>query len=332
MALYSIALVIYYATVHNAQHKLERIVMNSNEKALARIKFKLKVHESNGQAYENLFVSIMGYADSEFRPVKPQGNIGDRKNDGYNKDKGVYYQVFAPEDARKSPSSAISKIKTDFAGLVKAWSPVNEFYFVLNDKYQGAYPETEQAVEDLRKQYGVTKAGTFLAKHLEETLFSLDDDMVSSIIGFVGDPASVVKLNYSVLNEVVAHIMGIPMHVKSSSQLVAPDWEEKMRFNGLSGFVDDQLTSASYMVGELDQYLKNNSGFLAQELRNQMCDIYQETIADPWMSRKDNADAAFWEIVNRACPREVSMYQKAVLVVMAKYFESCDIFEEPTQC
>lgn len=306
--------------------------MNSNEKTLARILFKLKVHESNGQAYEDLFVKIMGYADSEFRPVKPQGDIGDRKNDGYNKDKRVYYQVYAPEDAKKTQSSAIKKINTDFNGLVKDWSPVNEFYFVLNDKYQGAYPETEQAVEDLRKQHGLTKTGTFLAKHLEETLFSLDDDKVMSIVGFVGDPNSVAKLNYSVLNEVVDHIMEIPLQVKSASQLVTPDWQEKVKFNGLSGFVDDQLTSASYMVGELEQYLKNNSGFLSQELRDQMCKIYHETISDHWMIQKANADAAFWKIVDRACPRKASMYQKAVLVVMAKYFESCDIFEEPPKC
>jgi hypothetical protein len=72
--------------------------MNSQEKALARKMFKLKIHESNGQAFEDLFTSIMNYAESDFQAIKPWGNIGDRKNDGYIESKGIFFQVFAPED------------------------------------------------------------------------------------------------------------------------------------------------------------------------------------------------------------------------------------------
>lgn len=42
--------------------------------------FKLRVHECNGQAYEDLFVSVMGKRYPQFKPVKPHGNVGDRKN------------------------------------------------------------------------------------------------------------------------------------------------------------------------------------------------------------------------------------------------------------
>ena len=71
--------------------------MNNQEKALARNQFKLKIHEANGQAFEDIFTVIMNYAEPDFQSIKPWGNIGDRKNDGYIKSKGIFFQVFSPE-------------------------------------------------------------------------------------------------------------------------------------------------------------------------------------------------------------------------------------------
>jgi hypothetical protein len=55
--------------------------MNNQKKALARKLFKLKIHEANGQAFEDIFTAIMNYVESDFQSIKPWGNIGDRKND-----------------------------------------------------------------------------------------------------------------------------------------------------------------------------------------------------------------------------------------------------------
>jgi len=42
-------------------------------------------------------------------------------------------------------------------------------------------------------------------------------------------------------------------------------------------------------------------------------------------------DDLFMEILSKASPKTGSAYQNAVIVVMAKYFEVCDIFEEPSK-
>src|ERR1035441_10336754 len=83
----------------------------------ASVMFKLRVHECNGQAYEDLFVSVIGRRYPKFKPVKPHGRVGDRKNDGYVAETGSYFQVFAPEDASQKVTNAVSKAKVDFKGL-----------------------------------------------------------------------------------------------------------------------------------------------------------------------------------------------------------------------
>lgn len=94
----------------------------------------------------------MNKYDSEFTPIKTQGNIGDRKNDGYIPSKGIYYQVYAPE--RIDATEAINKIENDIDGLIKYWNdvcPIKEYNFVINDKYKGAYPTINAKILEVGK-------------------------------------------------------------------------------------------------------------------------------------------------------------------------------------
>ena len=127
--------------------------MMREELHLARVLFKLRVHESDGQAYQDLFVKVMQHANPNFRPVKPHGKEGDQKNDGFDKTNGIYYQVYAPEDLKPNVQTAVSKLSGAFQGLLDYWnyqvSPIKAYYFVLNDKYKGAYPEIERGLAQL---------------------------------------------------------------------------------------------------------------------------------------------------------------------------------------
>ena len=71
--------------------------MNVQEKTFARQSFQNKIFRADGQLFEDIFSAIMNYAETDFQQIKPWGNIGDRKNDGYIKTKGIFYQVYAPE-------------------------------------------------------------------------------------------------------------------------------------------------------------------------------------------------------------------------------------------
>src|SRR3990172_3380339 len=177
--------------------------MNNVEKTLARILFHNKINQSDGNAFEDLFTEIMNYAEPDFQQIKPWGSIGDRKNDGYIKSKGIYFQVFAPEDIKVSYPTVVKKLVKDFNGLKKQWNPVNEFYFVVNDKYKGVNADSEKAMKKLKKDHGLKKAEFRTAKDLENILFGLRDDQIEKVVGFLPDPQNIKSLDFNVLNEVV---------------------------------------------------------------------------------------------------------------------------------
>ena len=65
--------------------------MDVQQKLDVRKAFKLRIHESNGNAFEDLFCDVMRASNKNFKKVKPQGRIGDRKNDGFIQSEGKYY-------------------------------------------------------------------------------------------------------------------------------------------------------------------------------------------------------------------------------------------------
>lgn len=299
--------------------------MNLDEKVLARTLFHNKIHTSDGQLFEDLFIAIMNYKERDFQAIKPWGNIGDRKNDGYIKNKGIFYQVFAPENIRSSYPEVIRKLKIDFNGLKTQWAPINEFYFVVNDKYKGINADSAKVMQEIKNEHNLRKAEFLTAKDLEDILFSLEDDQIISITGFIPDPSKVKQLDYSILSEVIGYIMKQPLSKAGEYNIALPDWNEKIKFNNLSEGVEYLLDSGYMHVHSIEEYLANNSNFLADSLRDKVNGAYYQN------KDKYDGDELFWAIVNCLSLKAEGVYQTYVIAIMSKYFETCDLFADPSK-
>lgn len=297
--------------------------MTRDEKYISRILFKKKIYEADGQKFEDLFSSIMNYSENDFTQIKPWGSIGDRKNDGYIKSKGVYFQVYAPEDIQKSYPDVIKKIKTDFYGLKEHWNNIKEFYFVINDKYKGVNPDSEQLLETIKNENSLDECKFMLAKDLENKLFNLDDDQILAVSGHIPDPKNLKSLDYDILNEIIEHINKMP-YEKNEENITVPDWNQKIDFNNLGIIENTKLVNGYFEQGSLDRYLKNNSDFTSSELQQRVNTLYREL-----KESLDSTRDIFWELVSKLSPVSNTDYQASAIVIMAKYFETCDIFEEP---
>jgi hypothetical protein len=298
---------------------------------IARKLLHLEIYRRNGQDFEYLFSKIMRLHNIEFVQIKPQGVFGDRKNDGFVKSTGTYYQVYAPENAAAKEKETIDKLVTDFTGLYSFWNtevtPIKEFNFVLNDKFQGAYASLHSELAKIEAKYQNVKCAPFLSQNLEDIFLKLPHAHIIDILGNI-PTAEEISLNVSILNEVIEHLITLKDKYGQESIPVNPDFEEKINFNSLSLQVATFLRYGSYQDGALKEYFKLNSTFTKDELKNTFNGLYLKGMNIIPDSLEKN-DLVFFYIANNAYPVNEKVYTDAVFVLMAYFFSYCDIFEEP---
>lgn len=312
--------------------------MDRDEKYLIRIMFQNKIYSSDAQEFENLFTKIMGYRYHDFRAVKPQGPLGDMKNDGYTLDTGVFYQVYGPEDIAKSIQTSINKLEEDSEGLINKWSnevKINKFNYVVNDKYKGANVTVHQKLlklDNILEKIATDnqiKTGLIVAKDLENILFELNEDSIIAIVGLPPRTNAIYDVDYDALNEVVTHILNLPAK-NYTDELYVPDFDEKIKFNGLSKIIARRLDSAAINYGDVEVYFENQGDFLREDIKNRFKQLYDEAKNKINKEEENFADRRYMYILEKSMPKDdKNSIQQAVECLLAFYFESCDIFEAP---
>src|SRR5690606_5918662 len=148
------------------------------------------------------------------------------------------------------------------------------------------------------------------------------------ITGFLPDTNSITNLDYSVLTEVIGFIMNLPIG-NVSGNLEFPDWEEKIKFNKLSPQTQLFLNIGSQKLGSLNNFLSNES-FLADELQEKLTGLYLNSKMKDWGNEDQEyfGDLIFWDMVKLCAPRNEAHFESAIITIVAKYFESCDVFEK----
>jgi hypothetical protein len=288
----------------------------------------------------------MRSANSDFKKVKPQGNIGDRKNDGFIPNQGIYYQVYAPENPTGNPSAAIKKIEADLDGLISYWSnqhnyKISDFYFVFNDKYHGAYPDIYTTLHNLQSQYDLSVCDVFLSSDLEDIFMELDADSIASICGYYPKTEDIGFIDNSIVAEIVGHLSGNYEGFSESQTTEPPDFDKKILFNNLGKNTAAHLNIGAYQVGYIEDYFRSNSKFSRQQARDSLNEMYtsyleHNNLAASEVSGLSEADIIFKNMVDELlptelCPRQRRDYERNIIAVLAFFFEACDIFNEPPE-
>lgn len=323
--------------------------MTPQQKGLYRLMLHAKLSKLTGMAFQNFFSEAMKYSHPDFCPVKPQGAQGDWKNDGHIPSLGIYFQVYSPEQLTES--EAISKLIEDFSGLYGKWGDgnvypvgVKTFKYVINDHFRvtpGGYPSTISALEGLRQQYHLDECSLFLSKDLEDVILNLPEEKIISLIGFPPNPSEIAVLELSLVNEVITHIVESTQIRSLKQSLTSPDFDKKIEFNGLQATAI-WLKEANFRIGTLEDYFRSNGKYVRQEVRDKLKTIYEASkeieFNNATSAESSEADARLMYILDEITPikegcngRLLKELQDAALVIMAYFFETCDIYEEP-QC
>ncbi|HAF27688.1 MAG TPA: hypothetical protein DCG75_01450 [Bacteroidales bacterium] len=306
--------------------------MTRDEKYIARIILKNKFYAADKQAFEDLFTKIKQNEDSNFKQIKPQGRLGDGKCDGFNDKTGEYYQVYAPEELSGKEDKANTKMESSFNELVDYWTQnnfeVKKCYFVVNDKYRNVYASLYANAKKIATDKKID-CEILICKHLEDVFFSLDEDKVIDVLGgVIPDPLNIENVEYSIMQEVIAFLLNSNAPKINEVIPAHPDFEKKIIFNSLCKAVSDFLNAGQRQSFVIKEFFELESKFTKEELRQAFNNIYLQAVKEIPESDTKN-DEIFQFIADKSSPKDNFAFHNAVYVLMAYYFEYCDIFETP---
>jgi tetratricopeptide (TPR) repeat protein len=170
--------------------------MQITDENYLRLQYWDGIHKKSGSEFQSFFEGIMQCLYNDFKKIRPYGNIGDKKNDGFREREGIYYQVYAPKNPLDKQKKAVDKLINDFDGIYQNWNesfPIKEFIFVFNDKGEGLSPVFfTEALSSLQTKFTNIKFSIFTPQLLELEFFKLKErDKIS--LGFSTDKTKFVS-------------------------------------------------------------------------------------------------------------------------------------------
>jgi hypothetical protein len=298
--------------------------MDPFKRAFHEMAFKAQYLESWGDEFQDLFSTIMEkrYPGGDFTRVRPWGNVGDKKNDGYLKSERTLFACYAPNEM--DSKEAINKINSDFAGAQPHWKQYfDKWIFVHNSKI-GLGPDVLKLLLDLQKKKppDVTHWGF---EDLRKLVFELTEVDIASLLGAPPSPLDVANVSFQSLDRV---LKVIGRQAATQTDQIRPVPANKILENGLSESVQELLRAGTAKSRLVAEYFRKSSDpnlgdEVVQAFHNKYLELDQ-TLSDP--------DEIFSELQKFAGGvfRGTPEHESAVLAVLAYLFESCDIYKDTT--
>lgn len=282
--------------------------------------FQLKVLESSGNEFQDLFVRIMERAfPDEFEAVRPYGNQGDWKCDG--RLSRCYFQCYAPNTL--TDTRTIEKINDDLHGCIQKWGDsVREWTFVHNSA-SGLPPRVRKYVDQLREENSNIVISEWNRNRLWAVLESLPYSKRSEVLGHVPSSTEVSNFSHAELAIIVKFLARTEYDDTLIDDVLPVD--EKIRRNRL-GIHSRRLI----MIGvggapKVNAYISRHPDpSLGEEIRRTIVAKYEELRH----IHSDDPDLVFGNMCSFVADGSLDpKVQGAALAVVGYFFLSCDIFE-----
>lgn len=281
--------------------------------------FRVAFLEKRGTEFQDWFVKLAGYAwGDDFEEVRPYGNVGDWKCDGWRISTGSVFQCYAPRDM--SASEATAKVRADFGGAVSHWPRMRTWHFVHNDG-EGLPPQVTSLFQELREAHTTLHLSPWSEPELLGLLPMLSRTHAAALFGPAPTAISFERLGYSDLQPVLDAIAQADPDLSQEPRAPSP---AKLEHNKLSPEAADLLRA-----GRRKEPLV--ASFIDSQLNPQQGERIAQTFRDKYAELKGlglKADTIFAHLHRLVGTSGPPQQLAAGLAVLAYLFERCDIFED----
>jgi hypothetical protein len=282
---------------------------------------KIACYEKHGTEFQSFFEKfmLMNHGD-DFVCVRPHGNTGDRKCDGYLQSEKIVFQCYAPE-LPLAQTETISKINEDFNGAKKHWIEMIAWKFVTNK--HAIPPDVLSHLNKLEKDHNPITVRLFTYETMREIILSLPKDRLIELFGAMPTSQQMQQLTFNDIKPVLDHLQ---KNKPDPNYPVNAPSLEKLKANGLSEDVEVLLRHGRLKEPLVEQFF---NGYPDPDFGEQIAQSYREYY-QVLKSQNLPSDDIFraLQVFTGGQERSLPVREAAILAVMSYFFERCDIFED----
>lgn len=277
---------------------------------------------AKGDEFQTFFEKLMGLAyKADFMPCRPWGNEGDHKNDGFLKSERRLFQVYAPNEM--AAKKAVPKIGEDFTGAKENWGTHFDKWVFAHNATDGLPPHVQKVLLDFEKANPGITLEPWGLEEFRLVFRRLTTDDLQSWLGFVPSDETKTELGFSDLQNVLEAIANQSAPVSCEvKEVPAGKIEANVLSESVTILLKAGMAKAPLVAAFFEKWHDETLGErVAEAFRTKYQSLRGQARPDEIFSALES-----WAGGNdRGSPRR----QLAVLAVLAYYFDSCDIFEEP---
>lgn len=286
--------------------------------------FRQAFLERRENEFQNLFAQIMERRDPGFQRVRPWGNQGDRKNDGWSPARRMLFQCYAPSTLTSTRLE--SKLADDYEGAIHHWEPYfDTWVFVHNDR-DGMAPAIAARINELDSRSEHVACVPWGFAQLREEFACLHDADRRAILGPPLTPLDFLVVDAASLRPLIE---AIGYMSPDPSIAVDPVPVNKIEANALEPAQVEFLRMGSGRAPLVADYLEN------AYLLPSHADSIAEAVSDRYRRFRDEGRSAaevFDLMLAWTCGGSIDTTVTAsALAVLAYFFDRCHIFEIPDE-
>jgi hypothetical protein len=282
---------------------------------------KYRILKLEGEEFQNFFGKLMKdiyKIDYEEMPTKR----GDGGNDGFIISEGKFFALYSPKSSTAEHRN-FDKVRSDFEKLIngKYKDKVKEWVFVYNDKFDGE-PRILEEIEKIEKYNSNIKMERWLMAEVLDLIVNRASETFIESIQTIS-LSDIREIDLKLIKEIVNFCLKEKTNHDDIDYNVIP-FRKKIEFNKINEHHAKLLSDARSFNNELQRYFDNNNKDKEFDLSYQMKKKYRNAKE----KYPNNENYQLFYIMQEMSPNNDPEYQKQCLIIIAKYFESCDIFEK----
>ena len=299
--------------------------MDDLKRYIYGLRFSEDFLRKKGSEFQDWFVRIVNdFYGTDFQRVRPMGQKGDHKCDGYVITEQMVFQCYAPTDYTEQKLN--TKIQEDFSGAIEHWQgQIKKWVFVHSDT-RGLGPDTTKLLNKLRNDNPNLVIETWCENELRNIVMALKLYQLEAIFGASPSKAILDQLSFEDIAPVLATIQS--QEPDPLGPPIKPVSVAKLEKNKLPTDAAELLKLGRRKEQLVQQYFdKHNQPDFGEYIAQAFRKKYEALKAI-----KTPPGHIFSEMQQFAGGIDGDVKkQGAVLAIVSYFFERCDIFEDPDQ-